>query len=567
MTAYDPAISLSHVTIHYPDAAEAALRDVDLEIEEGELVLVIGRTGSGKSTLLGTLNGHVPHFTGGRLSGRVRVLGRDTATHRPRDLADVIGVVGQDPLAGFVTDTVEEELAYGMEQLALPPATMRKRVEETLDLLGIADLRAAPLRDLSGGQQQRVAIGSVLAAHPRILALDEPTSALDPTGAEEVLATLTRLVHDLGVTVVVAEHRLERVVQYADRVVEVVDGTVRDGIPSAIFETASVAPPVLDLGRYAGWSPLPVTIRDARRAAAPLRARLGDQGTSASRGRSNQQTSLGVQISLTSASRGSSASPGVRARGVRVDYGGVRAVADVDLDLPAGRVTALMGRNGAGKSSLLWALHGAGTRTAGRVSLADGRDPAGLKPGVRRGAIGLVPQTATDLLYLDTVAAECRQADTESSRDSGTCARLLEELAPGLPGDRHPRDLSEGQKLALVLAVQLTAGPQVLLLDEPTRGLDYPAKARLADTLRGLADHGHTVVVSTHDVEFVAESADEVVVMAEGEVVAQGPTAEIVAASPAFAPQVAKILAPVPLLTVAQVRAALAEPTAPQGTV
>ena len=158
--------------------------------------------------------------------------GRDTRTHRPRELADVVGVVGQDPLSGFVTDTVEEELAYGMEQLAVPPEVMRKRVEEMLDLLGIAELRDRPLFQLSGGQQQRVAIGSVMTAHPRILVLDEPTSALDPNAAEEVLAAVTRLVHDLGVTVVLAEHRLERVVQYADRVIEVgADGTVGAGAP------------------------------------------------------------------------------------------------------------------------------------------------------------------------------------------------------------------------------------------------------------------------------------------------------------------------------------------------
>ena len=192
----------------------------------------------GKSTLLGAINGLVPHFTGGTLAGRVLVDGRNTAEHPPRELADVVGVVSQDPLAGFATDTVEEELAYGMEQLAVPADVMRKRVEETLDLLGLAELRHRALRELSGGQQQRVAIGSVLTAHPRILVLDEPTSALDPTAAEEVLAAITRLVHDLGVTVVLAEHRLERVVQYADRVLylpgdgSVVDGRSGRGVPA-----------------------------------------------------------------------------------------------------------------------------------------------------------------------------------------------------------------------------------------------------------------------------------------------------------------------------------------------
>ncbi|MCW2782929.1 MAG: energy-coupling factor transporter ATP-binding protein, partial [Marmoricola sp.] len=203
------AIVFDSVSMAYDGADAPVLRDVDLTVEEGELVLVVGRTGSGKSTLLGAVNGLVPHFTGGRLGGRVLVHGRDTRAHRPRDLADLVGVVGQDPLAGFVTDTVEEELAYGMEQLGLPSAVMRKRVEETLDLLGIADLRDAPLRDLSGGQQQRVAIGSVLTTHPRVLVLDEPTSALDPTTEAAIMSTIEELMH--GRTTLIITHRIATV--------------------------------------------------------------------------------------------------------------------------------------------------------------------------------------------------------------------------------------------------------------------------------------------------------------------------------------------------------------------
>ena len=537
------AVVLEGVSVTYPGAASPVLRGVDLAVEEAELALVVGRTGSGKSTLLGVVNGTVPHFSGGRLAGRVLVHGRDTRTHRPRDLADLVGVVGQDPLAGFVTDTVEEELAYAMEQLALPTATMRKRVEETLDVLGIAELRDAPLRELSGGQQQRVAIGSVLTAHPRVLVLDEPTSALDPTGAEEVLATLTRLVHDLAVTVLVAEHRVERVLQYADRVVHVgADGVVRDGSPAEVMATSDVAPPVVELGRWAGWSPLPLSVRDARRAGTRLRAALPDRAA---------EPAPAVDPGA----------PAARARGIVVRHGAVVAVADVDLDLRAGEVTALMGRNGAGKSSLLWALQGSGRRASGSVRVGSGldADPAALDARERRRRVGLVPQTASDLLYLETVGAECTQADGESAAEQGSCAALLERIAPGIAPHTHPRDLSEGQRLALVLAVQLTADPPVLLLDEPTRGLDYTAKTALRDAVRALAAQGRSVLLSTHDVEFVAQAADRVVVMAAGEVVADGPTADVVVASPAFAPQVAKVTAPQPFLTVEQVRAALAE--------
>ena len=564
------AIVFDRVTITYPDAQYPALTSVDLVVAEGELCLVIGPTGSGKSTLLGAVNGLVPHFTGGTLQGSVRLLGRDTRENRPRDLADLVGVVGQNPLAGFVTDTVEEELAYGMEQLALAPGVMRKRVEETLDLLGLADLRHRPLHDLSGGEQQRVAIGSVLTTHPRVLVLDEPTSALDPTAAEEVLAAITRLVHDLGVTVLLAEHRIERVLQYADHLVHVNSGgRVESGLPAELMATSSVAPPVVELGRLAGWTPLPLSVRDARRRAAPLRERLVSSTQSARGGRPIK-----------------AAVPALRATGIVVRYGDVVAVADVDLTLKAGEVTALMGRNGSGKSSLLWALQGSGPRDRGRVAVAERGDkgsglahlggvdpatlgsatldPATLDAARGRRLVGLVPQEPGDLLYLDTVAGECERADRESSASTGTCAQLLERIAPGIAIHLHPRDLSEGQRLALVLAVQLSADPTVLLLDEPTRGLDYGAKRRLRDVVHELANRGRAVLLSTHDVEFVADTADRVVVMADGELVADGPTVDVIVSSPAFAPQVAKILSPQAWLTVRDVRAALA-PAAASG--
>ncbi|MBO0847592.1 MAG: ATP-binding cassette domain-containing protein, partial [Nocardioides sp.] len=224
---------------------------------------------------------------------------------------------------------------------------------------------------------------------------------------------------------------------------------------------------------------------------------------------------------------------------VTVVRGGTVALRDASVALRRGAVTALMGRNGSGKSTLLWTLQGSRERLAGAVSV-DGTDPAGLPAARRRDLVGLVPQTAADLLYLETVAEECAAADG----GTGECRKLLDRLVPGVPDDAHPRDLSEGQRLALALTVVLVSSPPVLLLDEPTRGLDYLAKAELADVLRRLADAGHAVMVATHDVEFAAASADEVAVLAEGEVVSSGSTREVLAASPAFAPQVTKILGP-----------------------
>ncbi|HEY2330663.1 MAG TPA: ATP-binding cassette domain-containing protein [Acidimicrobiales bacterium] len=541
-----PAIELRSVTFRHHESSDPVLHDVDLTVDEGELCLVVGRTGVGKSTLLSLVNGLAPHFTGGRLDGRVRVEDRDTRDHLPRDLAEVVGHVGQDPAAGFVTDRVEEELAYGMEQLGLAPDVMRRRVEETLDLLGIAPLRDRPLRMLSGGEQQRVAIGAVLAAHPRVLLLDEPTSALDPVAAEDVLATIARLVHDLGVTVLAAEHRLERMVHHADRVAYLPGGgQLVAGEPGPILGPLALAPPVVRLGRLMEWSPLPLSVRDARRLAGPLRDRL----------RAVPPTAPAVR-STSTGSTGMGSTPVLRARRLVLRHGAVTALRSVDIDLLAGEVVALMGRNGAGKSSLLWSLQGGARLDGGSVD-AGGLDPSKLGPKEARAIVGMVPQTPADLLYLTTVADELAQGDRDADRPPGACQAVLDRLGVDLPPDRHPRDLSEGQRLSLVLAIQLASAPPVVLLDEPTRGLDPSAKEQLATILRSLAGSGHAVVVATHDVEFVAEVADRVVVMAEGEIVADGPTAETVCSSPAFAPQVAKVLQPEPWLTVAQVAAAL----------
>ena len=533
-------IEFDNVSVRYEPGGPFILRDVDMTIHEGEFVLVVGATGSGKSTLLGCVNGLVPHFTGGVLNGEVRIDGRATSRHRPRDLADVVGVVPQDPMASFVTDTVEEELAYTMECLGIAPDVMRRRVEETLDLLGLEELRGRGLRTLSGGQRQRVAIGAVLTAHPKVLVLDEPTSALDPGAAEEVLAALHRLVHDIGVTVVLAEHRLERVVQYCDRVVTLTGPghSVAIGDPARMMATATIAPPVVHLGRAVGWDPAPITVRDARRQAAPLRQLL---------------------VGLTPPIRAVTATDVIATvRAVTVRYPQTTALRGVDLTISRGEIVALMGRNGAGKSTLLHTLVGTTVPAAGSVRVED-LDPRSLSGAQLVHHVGLVPQEPADLLEASTVFEECLASDRDAQCTPGTTRAIVALLAPEILDSTHPRDLSEGQRLLLTLAIVLAAKPALICLDEPTRGLDYPTKARLASIIGDLAADGHAIVLATHDVELTAELATRVVIVAEGEIVADGSTEEITTSSPMFAPQVAKVLAPGPWLTVDQVRRALDE--------
>ncbi|MFD8991675.1 ABC transporter ATP-binding protein [Streptomyces goshikiensis] len=641
-------IRFEQVSVTYDGAPAPALRDADFTLPEGELTLLVGPSGVGKSTLLGAVSGLVPHFTGGTLRGRVTVAGRDTRTHRPRELADIVGTVGQDPLAHFVTDVVEDELAYGMESLGLAPAVMRRRVEETLDLLGLNELRDRPIATLSGGQQQRVAIGSVLTPHPKVLVLDEPTSALDPAAAEEVLAVLQRLVHDLGTTVLMAEHRLERVVQYADQVLLLPAPGAPPllGPPARMMEISPVHPPVVALGRLAGWSPLPLSIRDARRHSPTLQSRLspptppaisappappsplpspsappppsalllpsappspsaspafeargsGGGAPSFGKGRGGESRPQGPGLLARLLGRTNTAqppaaptppagptpptapagptapaapanpadptppanpaAPAAHVTNLSVRRARAEVLHGITLTVTPGETVALMGRNGAGKSTLLNTLVGTVPPTTGQVTVS-GRTPHRTPPPEMIRHVGLVPQDPRDLLYADTVGAECAAADSDAGRPAGTCRALVTALLPDVPDDTHPRDLSEGQRLALALALVLTGRPGLLLLDEPTRGLDYAAKARLIEILRGLAADGHAIVLATHDVELAAELAHRVVILAGGEIVADGPTAEVVVSSPAFAPQVAKILAPGHWLTVAQVAEAL----------
>jgi energy-coupling factor transport system ATP-binding protein len=383
-----------------------------------------------------------------------------------------------------------------------------------------------------------VAIGAALVTHPRILVLDEPTSALDPGAAEEVLASLQRLVHDLGITVLLAEHRLERVVQYADRVVLVPgDGApLIVGTPQSVMQDAPVAPPVVELGRLAHWDPLPLSVRDARRSAIDLRERLGSKPT--------PPTSIDPEAPGTE--------PVLVADKARVGYGRLEVLHGVDVSVRAGEVVAVMGRNGAGKSTLLSTMVGLRAPFSGSVRVL-GADPAKLPPRDLVAHVGLVPQQPGDLLYADSVAAECVAADADAGLPSGATRAVLDRLAPGLDPDLHPGDLSEGNRLALALAVVLAPAPPVLLLDEPTRGLDYAAKRRLSAIIGDLSAEGHVVVMATHDVELAAEVSSRTIVIADGEIVADGPTRDVVVASPMFAPQVAKVLAPLKVLTVADV--------------
>ena len=466
------------------------------------------------------------------MAGDVTVDGISTRLVRPGELAHLIGIVGQNPSTGFVTDTVEEELVFGMESLNIAPDVMRKRVEEILDLLALAPLRNRAISTLSGGEQQRLAIGSALVMHPKILVLDEPTSALDPIAAEEVLSIIHRLVHDLSLTVIIAEHRLERVIGFADRIIHIAgNGQAEIDIPENILKKSDIAPPIVHLARALDLDQVGLNVRDVRRMTENVR---------------NLGTDAPVEYKETT-------DTAISLSGVGISYGSHIALKEVSTSIFEGEVVALMGRNGAGKSSLLQSIVGVKDLDRGDISIYDLK-PSDLKGKLRRTTVGYIPQEPSDLLYAQTVAQECAQADKDNEITSGATFELLTSLVPSISEKTHPRDLSEGQRLALALAVVLSAQPRALILDEPTRGLDYQSKSLLIEILKEFANQpGKSVIIATHDVELVAELADRVIFLSEGEIVADGPTLDILLASPAFAPQISKVMSPRKWLTVQDV--------------
>lgn len=502
------ALRFEGVTFRYPESGRAALDDISLVIDEGTFVLAVGPTGAGKSTFLRAVNGLVPHFTGGIFAGHVTVEGRDTLRSPPRKLADVVAFVPQDPAASFVLDRVEDELAYGMENLGVDPAHMRRRVEEMLDLLDIEPLRGRSVRTISGGERQRVAIAAAMAAGPRILVLDEPTSQLDPQGAEHVIAALQRLVHDQGMTVLLAEHRLERVAGSVDLAVGFDDGRARIGETADVIRHLAMGPPVARLGRLVGWDPVPLTVRDARRMGGSLPAR--ESGRFQGPG-----------------------DPMVEVKGLTAAHGDVPAVRAIDLRVSAGEIVAVMGRNGAGKTTLLRSIVGVHAPTRGSVTIL-GHVP---RPGLDA---ALCPQEPDAILFADTVLDEVRTTLRARGRDEATAGLVLDALGIAPLAACHPHDLSAGQRLLVATAAVAAGGAPVLLLDEPTRGLDPASKDRLVRFLRGHAADGGAAIFASHDVELAAAVATRVVMLAGGEIIADGNPGTVLGDSHVFAPQMTR---------------------------
>jgi energy-coupling factor transport system ATP-binding protein len=513
-------IQIEQLSYRYPDQAQACLHDVNMQIPAGSFSLVIGPSGGGKSTLLRCLNGLVPHFSGGTISGSVRINGLDPLVLGPRVMSRHVGMVFQSPEAQMVVDRVEDEIAFALEHAGLPLATMRMRVEEVLDLLDLARLRDRDLHTLSGGERQRVAIAAVLALRPAVLVLDEPTSQLDPQSADEVLQALVRLNSDLGLTIVLAEHRIERVLPVVDQVIELNGSSdVRVGSPREIMQTSTLCPPVVTVGRTQGWQPLPLSVKEAR----PFAAQMSLP---------NRQASAKPQPTHT---------PYVDVRNLEAGYTNTPVLQGVNMQIWPGEIAVLMGRNGVGKSTLLRCMVGLLRPLRGQIRVAGQNQSSDVAAISRR--LACLPQEPDSLLFADSVAEELRITlrNHGQAGDAARIGELLTHLGLDQHAERYPRDLSVGERQRVALGAITITRPGGLLLDEPTRGLDYRAKAALAVLLRRWRDEGTAILLVTHDVEFAADVADRVIILGRTGVITEGAPQTVLSDSPLFAPQVARI--------------------------
>jgi energy-coupling factor transport system ATP-binding protein len=513
-----PALAVERLSYSYPRAATPALLDVSLEVAPGEFVLLAGRSASGKSTLLRAACGLVPHFHGGEVEGRVEVAGLDAIAVGPGELAAAVGYVAQDPETQVVSTTVAAEIELPLEMRGDGPGDRARAVEEVALALAIPHLLGRAVDTLSGGELQRVALAAALVTRPRLVLLDEPTSQLDPVSGDELIWLLRRLNEEWGVAVVLAEHRLERCLAAADRVVAVEGGRIGfDGAPREFLGWTREMDPTLTtpaarLFSLAGIEPLPVGVRDARRV------------LDAQKVPPEAFVSLGQHQSFSRGNKGQA----LEAKGlwVELDHGeGPRDVLrGIDLTVAPGERVALMGRNGAGKSTLL--------RTAAGLL-----DPVGGRIAAER--MALLTQNPSDFLVRERVGDEL---PGEVGRDALRAVGMEHAI------DADPRDLSGGERQRLALAIALAGRldgdgvPGLVALDEPTRGMDRGRKEDLHKLVECLAAGGAAVVIATHDVEFAAEFAERVVLLGDGVVIADGPSAEILSGGWYFATEVARVL-------------------------
>lgn len=544
------------LTYQYPEAEMPSLTDVSVNIRQGEFVLLIGASGSGKSTFLRSLNGLVPRFYGGKLSGEVCLYDQAIEQLEQRTLVSAAGFLNQDPERQLLLETVEREIVFGMENLGIDPLQMRSRLAEVSHLLGLSSLLSRKTASLSGGEKQLVALASVLTTYPQALLLDEPTSQLDPIHAEEVLHTIRRLNEEWGLTIVLSEHRLERCFHLADRIFLFEAGrVVFTGTPAEFAslcrrerqEWSRFLPPITRHFLEQQYPGLPLTVKEAR-SHTPPQGEPGIGAVEQEQGASERVHHRSWWRNLTERlivkrqenQREPVKQPLLQLQAITAGYLPHAPIfTDFNYSIFSGDRIALLGENGAGKSTLAKLLAQVMPLSKGSL-LWQGQEITERKeePDQR---IGYLSQNPNDYLLHDTVEEEIRFAVRHGHQATNLSQRVEELLQLAnltKYRHRHPHDLSGGERQLLALMLVLAQRPRVLLLDEPTRGLDLLQKEKLAHLLHTLPVEASLVI--THDVEFAYLYANRLSILYQGEMVADGQPDEVFANSFSYMPQVHK---------------------------
>ena len=515
-------INVSHLSYCYPQKAEPVFDNISLSIQPNTLTLVAGVSGVGKSTFLRCINGLVPHFTGGTIGGSINVFGSNPTIQGPEVLSELVGFVFQEPEAQFVFETVEDEIAFALENLGLSREEMHSRVASILNKLGLSALRYRKIHDLSGGEKQKIAIASALVLAPKVIVLDEPTSQLDAISADEILQLIVQLKQEHHLTVLISEHRLERLLPYTESILYFTpEPGWKFGPPQEILSEMEQVPPIITIAKRFKLTPLPLSLQEF-----PPNLLSQETIKNQSLEQPKLQTSPDEVIHLED---------------VSVDVQGNKILQNVSLNLHKGEILALMGPNGAGKTTLLRAILGLIPSNGNRFLQHENMSQLSITEIIQH--VGYLPQNPSDLLFSETVKEELAVTLRNHGlpEDQFSIASLLNMLGLGEKMNAYPRDLSVGERQRVALASIAIHDPEIIFLDEPTRGMDYGAKLDLSSILKVWRDQGKSIMLITHDVEFASIFADRIAILEEGKLLFSGSPRVALTHFPAYRTQTATL--------------------------
>ena len=495
-------ITINSLTFQYPQSSQPVFKNLTFEIAQGSLTLVTGESGSGKSTLLRCFNGLVPHFSGGLISGDIDVFGLNPIEEGPEILSKEVGFVFQEPEAQFIYDSVEDEIAFTLENAGMPYAAMHSKVSEIIHQLKIEDIRHRKIRQISGGEKQLVAIASALVGGKKLLILDEPTSQLDPQTADELLSHIKKMKQEQGLTIIISAHRLERLLPYTDNILHLAKGADPIyGPPQQVLSQIDLVPPIIEIAKKLKISPLPIKIEEFPKISPSNSTTHGIKSNNL-----NDETNRSILI----------------IKNLSVIFDKQTILKGINLNIRKGEILSIIGPNGAGKTTLLRSILGLVHKKGQIILNSDEIETLDFAQIIRQ--IAYLPQNPNDLLFADTVTEELqitlKNHGLEKSQEE--LVSFLSRFNLDDKKNAYPRDLSIGERQRVAIAAITIFEPEIILLDEPTRGLDYSTKSALYTFLKAWSDQGIAVILITHDVEFAAQIADRVTILEGGKITFTG---------------------------------------------